>query len=369
MTLLSEQFNDNKNNDYELRVSSAEIFEADTRANIDIQVSTAKKYKRHLPTVLDNIFFLATQDIDTADNCFYSIKRDGKVIRGASIRLAEIMANCYGNLRSSARIISNDGRIITAQGMCWDLENNVAYAIEVKRKITDKTGRPFSEDMVVVTSNAACSIAIRNAIFKCIPLALTNRIQERIKLVMMGEEKDFNSIRKSSVEYFEKQGVAVKNILNLFDKKSIDELSRDDIFDLKGIATAVKDGDTTLELAFSISLKPTAVNKASKTLSVSLAEENEEANDIVEIERFEKEEKTEEVKTEIVENIVGGIGVPKSIPSASCWKVDEIEPNNDFLNIQRTHLDSLSEPEANQTKEEKAEKKSKKDKQQSGELF
>ena len=362
MTLLSEQFNDNKNNDgYELRVSSAEIFEADTRANIDIQVATSKKFPRNLRNVLENIYFLATQDIDTADNCFYSIKRDGKVIRGASIRLAEIMANCYGNLRSSARIISNDGRIITAQGMCWDLENNVAYSIEVKRKITDKTGRPFSEDMVVVTSNAACSIAIRNAIFKCIPLALTNRIQERIKLVMMGEEKDFNSIRKSSVEYFEKQGVAVKNILNLFDKKSIDELSRDDIFDLKGIATAIKDGDTTLELAFSISLKPTAVNKASKTLSVSLAEENE-GNDIVEIERFEKEEKTEEVKTEIVENIVGGMGVPNSINV-----VHEIEPNNDFLNIQRNHLDSLSEPEANQTKEEKAEKKSKKDK--SGELF
>ena len=47
MTLLSEQFNDNKNNDgYELRVSSAEIFEADTRANIDIQVATSKKFPR-----------------------------------------------------------------------------------------------------------------------------------------------------------------------------------------------------------------------------------------------------------------------------------------------------------------------------------
>jgi hypothetical protein len=168
---------------------------------------------------------------------------------------------------------------------------------------------------------------------------------------MMGEEKDFNSIRKSSVEYFEKQGVAVKNILSLFDKKSIDELSRDDIFDLKGIATAIKDGDTTLELAFSISLKPTAVNKASKTLSVSLAEENE-GNDIVELERFEKEEKTEEVKTEIVENIVEGMGVPNSINV-----VHEIEPN-DFLN----EPEKMDEPKL----EEKAEKKSKKDK---GELF
>jgi len=307
MTLLSEQFNEPTSNssNYDLKVTSAEIFEADTRANIDIQVSTAKKYKRHLPSVLENIYWYATEFEDTSDKCFYSIKRDGKVIRGASIRLAEIMANCYGNLRSSARIISNDGRIITAQGMCWDLENNVAYSIEVKRKITDKTGRPFSEDMVVVTSNAACSIAIRNAIFKCIPLALTNRIQERIKLVMMGEEKDFNSIRKSSVEYFEKQGVAVKNILNLFDKKSIDELSRDDIFDLKGIANAIKDGDTTLELAFSISLKPTAVNKASKTLSVSLAEENEEANDVNDIVEIEKGEVKNDIPSTIEANQSG----------------------------------------------------------------
>ena len=356
MTLLSEQFNDNKNNDgYELRVSSAEIFEADTRANIDIQVATSKKFPRNLRNVLENIYFLATQDIDTADNCFYSIKRDGKVIRGASIRLAEIMANCYGNLRSSARIISNDGRIITAQGMCWDLENNVAYSIEVKRKSTDKRGRPFSEDMVVVTSNAACSIAIRNAIFKCIPLALTNRIQERIKLVMMGEEKDFNTIRKSSVEYFEKQGVAVKNILSLFDKKSIDELSRDDIFDLKGIATAIKDGDTTLELAFSISLKPTAVNKASKTLSVSLAEENEEMNDVNDVVEFEKEVKAEN----IVETIVGGEGVTNSvILPKSTQQYDVVELEREIEN----------QIEDSKKSEEDSKIKNKKDKK-SGELF
>ena len=33
-------------------------------------------------------------------------KRDGKVIRGASIRLAELIANCYGNIRTVARIIN-----------------------------------------------------------------------------------------------------------------------------------------------------------------------------------------------------------------------------------------------------------------------
>lgn len=273
MTLLSEQFEESKRNNYDLNSPSVDIFEADTRANIDAQVSTAKRYPRNLKNVLENIYFLATQDKETADNCFYTIKRDGKTIRGASVRLAEIISNCYGNIRASSRIISNDGRVLTAQGICWDLENNVAYSIEVKRKITHKDGTPFSEDMQVVTANAVCSIAIRNAIFKCVPLGITNSVQERIKKVVLGSENDFTTIRKIAVEYFENQGVPTKTILSLFEKKTIDDLTREDVFDLRGIANAIKDGDTTLELAFSLSSKSNAIGKASRALSVPIDED------------------------------------------------------------------------------------------------
>ena len=305
MTLLSEQFDDKPTVNYDLKVNSVEVFEADTRANIDIQVSTAKKYKRHLPTVLENILFLATQDKETAENCFYALKRDGKVIRGASIRLAEIISNCYGNIRASARIIANDGKLVTAQGLCWDLENNVAYSVEVRRKITNKDGKPFSEDMQVVTSNAACAIAIRNAVFKCIPLALTSRVQDKIKQVMMGEEKDFATIRKNAVDYFEKQGVGVKNILALFEKRTIEELTREDVFDLRGIATAIKEGDTTIEQAFSIAPKSNPFGKASKILSIP-----KEATFSAE-ELAEKGEKYIEENQEIVKEEQIKIELPK----------------------------------------------------------
>jgi hypothetical protein len=305
MNLLSEQFDDKPTVNYDLKVNPVEVFEADTRANIDIQVSTAKKYKRHLPTVLENILFLATQDKETAENCFYALKRDGKVIRGASIRLAEIISNCYGNIRASARIIANDGKLVTAQGLCWDLENNVAYSVEVRRKITNKDGKPFSEDMQVVTSNAACAIAIRNAVFKCIPLALTSRVQDKIKQVMMGEEKDFATIRKNAVDYFEKQGVGVKNILALFEKRTIEELTREDVFDLRGIATAIKDGDTTIEQAFSVAPKSNPFGKASKILSIP-KEATFSAEDLA-----EKGEKYIEENQEIVKEEQIKIELPK----------------------------------------------------------
>jgi hypothetical protein len=303
MNLLSEQFDDKVN--YDLKVNSVEVFEADTRANIDIQVTTAKKYPRNLKVVLDNILWLATQDKETAENCFYALKRDGKVIRGASIRLAEIISNCYGNIRASARIIANDGKLVTAQGLCWDLENNVAYSVEVRRKITNKDGKPFSEDMQVVTSNAACAIAIRNAVFKCIPLALTSRVQDKIKQVMMGEEKDFATIRKNAVDYFEKQGVGVKNILALFEKRTIEELTREDVFDLRGIATAIKDGDTTIEQAFSVAPKSNPFGKASKILSIP-KEATFSAEDLA-----EKGEKYIEENQEIVKEEQIKIELPK----------------------------------------------------------
>lgn len=235
---------------------------------VDIQVATAQKYKRDVKKVMDNILQYATDDKDFADTCFYSLKRDNKVIRGASVRFAELIANCYGNLRVQAKIIENDGRTVTAQGICWDLENNIAYSIEVKRSIINKYGEPFKEDMVVITSNACCSIAMRNAIFKCVPLFITSKAQKGIEKIVMGTEKDFQTKKKLAVEYFVNKGVSEKNILALFNKKTIDELDREDIFDLRGIANAINDGDTTIDLAFNISSKPTVLSKASKILSV-----------------------------------------------------------------------------------------------------
>jgi hypothetical protein len=177
------------------------------------------------------------------------------------------------------------------------LENNVAYSIEVKRKITNKDGRVFSEDMQVVTSNACCSIALRNAIFKCVPLGITNSVQEKIKKVMMGDEKDFATIRKNAVVYFEEKGVTEKNILALFEKKSVEELTREDVFDLRGIATAIIDGDTTLELSFSITPKGNALGKASKSLSIPI--EEMDATVFIEEKKLEVTETGLEVSKEV----------------------------------------------------------------------
>src|ERR1700677_598981 len=107
------------------------------RAELDTQISTAKAYPRSSTSAVEYATQLATMDEATAQSCFYCLPRkekDGtkKEIRGASIRLAEIIMCAWGNLHVASRIIENDGRHVTAEGVAWDLQTNVKSSQQVK---------------------------------------------------------------------------------------------------------------------------------------------------------------------------------------------------------------------------------------------
>ena len=70
-----------------MQVNNAETLTALTKGEIDAQIATAKQYPRNLARVLNNIETLATIDEDVAGSCFYTLRRQGKVIEGASVRI------------------------------------------------------------------------------------------------------------------------------------------------------------------------------------------------------------------------------------------------------------------------------------------
>jgi len=215
-----------------------------------MQVSTAKQYPRELPKVLNQIATYATMDTETASECFYVLRRNGDAIEGLSVRMAEIIAGAWGNLRVQTRIIGNDGKTITAQGICHDLETNVAVSVEVKRRITDSKGRTYSEDMQVVTGNAASAIAFRNAVLKVVPKAVTKKVIEEVKQVALGQAIDLETGRQNCLANFAKVGVTDKMIFDLFDISKIEEIDKNRLFELKGLWNAIKEGTTTVQEAF-----------------------------------------------------------------------------------------------------------------------
>lgn len=238
-----------------IEVKQADVLQALNRAEIDIQIATAKQYPRDINAVLNKIATYATMDRETAEDCFYVLRREDKqgnvnVIEGLSVRMAEIIAGAWGNIRVQARIIGNDGRQITAQAICHDLETNFAVSKEVKRSIVTKRGYTFSEDMQVVTGNAACSIALRNAVLTVIPKAVTKRIINDVKQVALGQSIDLEQSRQNVIQYFAKLGVKQEQLFLYLGVKSAQEIDKQKIFELRATANAIKEGTTTVEECF-----------------------------------------------------------------------------------------------------------------------
>lgn len=226
------------------------------RAEIDTQIATAHMYPRSLGTFKKAAISMACLDVETASSCFYALKRSGKTIEGPSVRLAEIVASAWGNVRYGSRVIEIGQEFITAEGSCHDLERNVASTSEVRRRIKDSKGRRYSDDMIVVTANAACAVAMRNAIFKVVPGAFIKPVLDSVRQTAIGDARTLADTRATALDYFHKMGLTDERILATLDRQSVEDIGLEDVATLKGLATAIKDGETTVDEAFPLPSAP-----------------------------------------------------------------------------------------------------------------
>lgn len=224
--------------------------ESVTRAQIDVQIATAKQYPRSVKRFMDDAQTLATLNREVAQSCYYVLPRDGKKVTGPSVRLAEIVASSWGNLRFGGVILEDMGDRVKVQGFCLDVEKNNGVSIEVVRRITRKDGRRFSEDMVTTTINAAISIAIRNAIFKVVPNALVEPLYQAAMRTAAGDEKSFAELRDNWMAFWEKRGVSRERVFRALGVRGVEDLDFEHNAIFAGLANSIKDKQLTVEEAF-----------------------------------------------------------------------------------------------------------------------
>ena len=226
------------------------------KSEIDMQIATARRYPRSVTKFIGEATSLVALNVSVAEECIYALPRDGKTIEGPSARFAEIMAYCWGNCRSAARVVDDQGEFVTAQGVHWDLEKNTAIGYEVKRRIVDRKGRRFSADMIGVTANAACSIALRNAILKGIPKAIWVQMYDTARKAIMGDFKTLANRRADALAAFQKYGVKPEQVFEKLATRGEEDITLEHIVVLRGMLTALKDGDTTPEELFPVAPQP-----------------------------------------------------------------------------------------------------------------
>ena len=229
--------------------------EAQTRAEVDIQISTAQKFPKHTtPQQLDRFraraVALVTQTEDVAKSCLYSLPRQGKMITGRSVRFAELVVSAYGNIRAGSRIIEEGDTYLVAEGACHDLENNIYGSTTVRRRITDKQGRRYNEDMITMTANAACAIAYRNAVYKVIPAAICDEAYQAAREKATGGKESFVTRRAHALEVFGLMGITPERVLARLGKQAVGDMAQEDLVTLIGLHNSIKAEETSPDDAF-----------------------------------------------------------------------------------------------------------------------
>lgn len=251
--------------------------EAVERANVDSQVATAKKYPRDIARSVNNSIAMATMDYATAQSCGYALPRGGKPITGPSVHLAKLIVSNWGNVRAEAKVVQITDKQVISRGTCWDLENNVATAFEVRRSIVGKNGKRFSDDMITVTGNAANSIAYRNAVFSVIPKAVTDKVYQAAQHFVTGDLSDEEKLvarRKKCIDFFKDEyGITEHEVVMLCGKQTVNQIKADQIAVLLGITQSLKDGDTTVEEV----MRPYRAEENKKAIAAKAAEAAEAA--------------------------------------------------------------------------------------------
>lgn len=221
------------------------------KANVDVQVSTAKQFPRNVTRAIQNSIVMATIDPDTAQMMRYALPRGGKPITGPSVHLAKLIVSNWGNMRAEAKVVQITDSQVVSRGTCWDLENNVATAIEVRRNIKNKNGQRFSDDMITVVGNAANSIAFRNAVFSVIPKAVTDKVYKAAQECITGDLSDEAKLlqkRTNCLKFFnDEYGITEEEVIKLCGKQTVNQIKAEEIALMLGIYQSLKDGDTTVE--------------------------------------------------------------------------------------------------------------------------
>lgn len=219
------------------------------QAELNQAVTTARAFPRSITKSINAIITLATLDKETAAECVYALPRGGKPIIGPSVRFAEIVASQWGNCHVGSRVVDIDrfNKIIVAEGVFHDLETGLRVTKQITRRAVDKQGRLFNDDMLMVTSNAASSIAYREAVLKGIPKAVWRKAYTMTLEAKAGDVKTLAVRRGDMLAAFAIWGVKPEQIFSTLEIGGLDDIGIDAMAMLAAMHKQIKDGDQKVE--------------------------------------------------------------------------------------------------------------------------
>ena len=215
-----------------------------------VMVETSRRHPRSIEQFSKSIMSYAAFSQRVAETMFYTLPRGGKQIIGPSIRFAECLIPCWKNCAVGTRILDAARNTVSAQGVFIDYENTIRITAEVARRITDKNGNRFNDDMIVVTGSAAASIAYRNATCKGVPRALWIPAYEEAMLTAVGKAKSIAVTREEAMHVLHGLGITDWQIFNSLGVRGLNDIQLEEVLTLRTLYAELKKGDRSIEEVF-----------------------------------------------------------------------------------------------------------------------
>lgn len=220
-------------------------------AEAQAKMVIAKRFPRDEATAFSKAM-QACQRKTLADSAFYSYPRGGEVISGPSIRLAEELARCWGNIEYGIRELSRKDGVSEMQAFAIDLESNI-HSVQnfTVRHIRDRRGGgkelTDERDIYELTANMG-GRRLRARILAVLPPDLKDAAVAQCRATIANDgagEMPVADRVKRMVLAFSKIGVSDELLAKRLGHK-LDTTTPDELADLHGIYTSLKDGVTKI---------------------------------------------------------------------------------------------------------------------------
>ncbi len=192
----------------------------------------------------------ACQRKSLAEKAFYSYPRGGETVQGPTIRFAEELARCWGNLDYGIKELSQGNGNSEMQAYCWDLETNTMsvqnftnpHRKEVKGNIKELTSL---RDIYENNANMAAR-RLRARILAVLPSDLVDEAIKECRKTLTGDNETplIDRVKNMTVQ-FGKIGVTQEMIEGRL-KRKIETMTAEDFTDYIGIFNSLKENNSKI---------------------------------------------------------------------------------------------------------------------------
>lgn len=244
-------------------------------AMVDKRISTARRFPRSVAKFKTEAADLLRDDLETAKSAEYAKPVSGGVVRGPSVRLAEIALLCWGNVEIEVGEPVVSDKSVFVKATAWDLERNTRQDGIATTSIIQRNGSRYPQHLIDTACLATAAKARRNSICAIIPRAYIKDLLEVAKKVSSGAELPLEKRRQNAVDAF---GTAYKvkpeQIFAYFAIAGIDDITSEHLDDLTAIRNAIKDGEAKVDEFF-----PAVMESKTEALKQKIEERRNKGKD------------------------------------------------------------------------------------------